>query len=192
MSCLLIICDYITHVRACHFDLVEVICRSNVINFCIVEKSENIKTQNKENPNLPSQHPLHMKCLAHIGVNKHLWASLVTQWKRNRLPAQETRLWCLSWEDLTCRGAIKPCATQLLWARALEPAGHLYWSPGAPEPVFRNERGHAVRSPHTATRQEPPLTRATEKPARSEGPAQPKINKSNYCFLKKGKKHSSF
>ena len=50
-------------------------------------------------------------------------ASLVAQWLRIRLPMQGTRVRALLWEDPTCRGAIKPCAPQLLSlrSRAREP-----------------------------------------------------------------------
>ncbi|KAJ8790596.1 hypothetical protein J1605_004569 [Eschrichtius robustus] len=38
----------------------------------------------------------------------HLWASLVAQWLRIRLPMQGTRVRALVQEDPTCCGAIKP------------------------------------------------------------------------------------
>ena len=38
----------------------------------------------------------------------NLWASLVAQWLRIRLPMQETRVRALAREDPTCRGATKP------------------------------------------------------------------------------------
>ena len=37
-----------------------------------------------------------------------LWASLVAQWLRIRLPMQGTRVRALVWEDPTCRGATGP------------------------------------------------------------------------------------
>ena len=39
---------------------------------------------------------------------KNLWASLVVQWLRIRLPMQGTRVRALVWEDPTCRGATRP------------------------------------------------------------------------------------
>ena len=44
-----------------------------------------------------------------IGIQKQLiWASLVAQWLRIRLPMQGTRVRALVWEDPTCRRATKP------------------------------------------------------------------------------------
>ena len=42
-----------------------------------------------------------------------LWASLVAQWLRIRLPMQGTRVRALVWEDPTCRGAAGPLEPQL-------------------------------------------------------------------------------
>ena len=96
--------------------------------------------------------------------------------KETCLSAQETRPRCLSWEDLTCRGPIKPCATQLLWACALEPGCHRYWSLCALEPVLRNQRATAGKS-HTPQPERSPRSPELEKSLHSnKGPAQPRIN----------------
>ena len=96
-----------------------------------------------------------------------LWASLVAQWLRIRLPMQGTRVRALVREDPTCRGAIKP-ASHNYWACALEPASHNYWArvpqllrPTRLEPMPHNKRSHC-----------------NEKPAhRDEDAMQPKIKK---------------
>ena len=43
-----------------------------------------------------------------IKVRDGVWASLVAQWLRIRLPMQGTRVRALVREDPTCRGATKP------------------------------------------------------------------------------------
>ena len=59
--------------------------------------------------------------------------SLVAQWLRICLTMQGTRVRALVWEDSTCRGATKPCATLLsLHATITEPV-HL-------EPMLRNKQ----------------------------------------------------
>ena len=59
--------------------------------------------------------------------NWEVWASLVAQWLRIRLPMQGTRVWALVREDPTCHGATKPLRHNY-WACALEPASHNYWA----------------------------------------------------------------
>ena len=45
----------------------------------------------------------------HVGIKTTvLWASLVAQWLRIRLPMQGTQVRALVWEDPTCRRATKP------------------------------------------------------------------------------------
>ena len=75
-----------------------------------------------------------------------LWASLVAQWLRIRLPMQGTRVQALLWEDPTCRGATKPVSHNY-WVCTPEPMSHIYWArvpqllkPMLLEPVLRNER----------------------------------------------------
>ena len=74
---------------------------------------------------------------------------------------QQTRVRALVREDPTCRGATKPVCHNY-WACALEPLGHNYWArvpqllkPMRLEPVLRNKRSHAMRSPRTATKSSP-------------------------------------
>ena len=54
-----------------------------------------------------------------------MWASLVAQWLRIRLPVQETQVRALVWEDPTCHGAARPVRHNYC-ACALEPASHNY------------------------------------------------------------------
>ena len=82
-----------------------------------------------------------------------LWASLVVQWLRIRLPVQETQVRALVREDPTGRRATKPVRHNY-WACALEPASHNYWAhmpqllkPAGLEPVLRNKRSHRNEKP---------------------------------------------
>ena len=69
---------------------------------------------------------------------------------------------------------LSPCAA------TIEAVPHNYWSPHTPEPMLGNKEAIVMRSPHTATGEEPPLTSAREEPARSnEDPARPKIKETN-------------
>ena len=83
-----------------------------------------------------------------------LWASLVAQWLRIRLPMQEIRVRALVREDPTCRRATKPVRHNY-WACALEPMSHNYWSPGAWSPCSTRREATTMRSPHTATKSSP-------------------------------------
>ena len=56
-----------------------------------------------------------------------IWASLVAQWLRIRLPMQGARVRSLVREDPTCRGTTKP-VHHSYWAWALEPMNHSYWA----------------------------------------------------------------
>ena len=51
------------------------------------------------------------------------WGSLVTQWLRIHLPAQETQVPSLIWDDPTCRRATESVHHNY-WACALEPRSH--------------------------------------------------------------------
>ena len=74
---------------------------------------------------------------------------------------QGTRVRALVQEDPTCCRATKPVRHNY-WACALKPARHNYWA-RAPqllrhthlEPVLRNKKGTAMRSPRTATKSSP-------------------------------------
>ena len=77
-----------------------------------------------------------------------LWASLVAQWLRIRLPIQGTWVRALDREDPTCRRATKPMCHNY-WVCALEPTSHNYWAhmpqllkPVHLEPVLCNKRSH--------------------------------------------------
>ena len=83
--------------------------------------------------------------------------SLVAQWLRIQLPTQETWVWSRIQEDSTCRGAATPVGHSY-WAQApqlLKPAG----------PCSATGEATAVRSPSTATREQPRLATAREKPS---------------------------
>ena len=69
-----------------------------------------------------------------------VWASLVAQWLRIRLPMQGTWVRALVREDPTCRGATKPvCHND--WACALEPTSHNYWA-CMPQRLSLRSRAH--------------------------------------------------
>ena len=82
-----------------------------------------------------------------------VWASLVAQWLRIRLPMQGTRVRALVWEDPTCHGATKPVHHNYCTS-ALEPVSHNYWAhvsqllkPACLEPVLHNKRSHCNEKP---------------------------------------------
>ena len=52
---------------------------------------------------------------------------LVAQWQRICLPMQETRVWSLVREDLSCNGATKPVCRNY-WTCALESGNYNYWA----------------------------------------------------------------
>ena len=56
---------------------------------------------------------------------KTIWASLVAQWLRIRLPVQGTRVQALVREDPTCRGATNPVRHNYS-ACTRDPASHNY------------------------------------------------------------------
>ena len=101
-------------------------------------------------------------------------ASLVAQWWRICLPAQETLAWSLGQKDATCRRAAKPVRHNHL-AYALEPGKHNYravW-----ELVLRKRRSYHSEKPAPCNEEWPLLTATWEKPTCSnKDPAQPKIN----------------
>ena len=78
-----------------------------------------------------------------------VWASLVAQWLRIRLPVQGTRVRALVREDPTCRRAAKPMRHNY-WACTLQPVSNEYWSP-----CSATREATAIRSPRTATKSSP-------------------------------------
>ena len=87
---------------------------------------------------------------------KWIWASLVAQCLRIRLPVQGMQVPALVWEDPTCHGATKPRAPQLLSLRSR-----------AHEPQ--------LLSPHAPQLLKPPSTTTTEAPKpRAHAPQQEK------------------
>ena len=76
-----------------------------------------------------------------------LGTSLVVQWLR--IPLQGIWVQSLVLEDPTWHGATKPMC-------------HNYWSPRASSPRSATREAIAMRSPHTATREEPPLIATRE------------------------------
>ena len=96
-------------------------------------------------------------------INKQLWASLVAQWLRVRLPMQGTRVRALVWEDPTCRGATGPM-------------GHNYWACASGACALQQERPRRweARAPRWRVA---PTCRNWRKPShRTEDPTHPKIN----------------
>ena len=74
----------------------------------------------------------------------------------------------------TCRGATKPVCCNY-WSCA-----HNHWSPHTAETMLGNKEAIVMRSPHTATGEEPPLASTREQPMHNnEDPARPKINETN-------------
>ena len=71
----------------------------------------------------------------------------MVQWSRICLPMQGTCVQSQVGEDPTCQGAAKPVAAST--------------EARAPEPVL-HKRSPTVRSPHAATREQPPLAAMTE------------------------------
>ena len=85
---------------------------------------------------------------------KWMWeVSLVVQWLRIHLAMQETPVWYLAQEDLTCLGATRP-VYQNYWACAPEPMRHNSWAcvlqllkSAHLEPMLHNKRGHQKEKP---------------------------------------------
>ena len=104
-----------------------------------------------------------------------IWVSLVVRWFRIHLAVQRIPVWSLVQEDPTCLGAGKPLLCN-------------YQSQCTLEPLLRNKRSTAVRSPCTATREQLLLTATGESPC-----AATKTQHSQKYNLKKGslilKKH---
>ena len=82
-------------------------------------------------------------------------------------------VWSLIREDPACRGTTKPVRHNY-WACALEPGSPNYWNPCASSLSSATREATAVRSPHTATREWPPLSATRESPRSSKDPAQSK------------------
>ena len=82
-----------------------------------------------------------------------MWASLVAQWLRIRLPMQGTWVRALVREEPPCRRATKPVCHNY-WACALEPTSHNCWAhapqllkPKHLEPMLHNKRSHRSEKP---------------------------------------------
>ena len=106
-------------------------------------------------------------------------ASLVAQWWKVYLSMQETRVWSLIWEDLTCHGATEHLRHSY-WACALDQGSRSRWSPcsTAEKPPQWEARTRQLDSGPSSLQLEESL-------CSNEDPAEPKINK-NY-FLKRRK-----
>ena len=94
-----------------------------------------------------------------ISEVRGIWASLVAQWLRIRLPMQGTWVRALVQEDPTCCRATKPMRHNY-WTCALEAASHNYWShvpqllkPVGLEPMLCNKRRHCSEK-HTRCNEE--------------------------------------
>ena len=101
---------------------------------------------------------------------QHNQTSLIVQWLRICLPVQGAQVWSLVWEDPTCRGATKPCAT------TTEPMCHNGWNPHTWSPCSAVREVTAMRNPRTASGEEPPLLETREKPIRSNEDLAQSIN----------------
>ena len=107
---------FLTKGSSPHFPLPNVIVTVGIISTKLFILSSATKSQNIDK-NIFLLH----------GLKSSVWASLVVQWLRIRLPMQGAWVRALVWEDPTCRGATKP-AHHNYWACALEPTSHNYWS----------------------------------------------------------------
>ena len=94
----------------------------------------------------------------------YLWASLVAQWWRIRLPMQGTRVQALVREDPTCCRATK-LVRHNHWACAREPTNHNYWSLRATTTEARTPRA-------CAPQQEKPLQWEARAPQWRVAPAR--------------------
>ena len=106
---------------------------------------------------------------------------LVAQWLRIHLPVQETWVWSLIQEDLTCHRAIK-LVHHNYWTCALEPGGRNYSAhmlqvlkPCTLESKRSATReATATRSPYITTREWLPLTATSEEPVQQQRPSTAK------------------
>ena len=89
-----------------------------------------------------------------IKKNKTTRTSLVIQWLRIRLPTQGTRVRSLVQEDSTCLWAPRPMCHN--------DCNH--WSLSAQEPTLWTRGATALRSPHSATGEQPLLATTRESP----------------------------
>ena len=107
----------------------------------------------------------------------NLRASLVAQWWKIYPPMQETWVWSLIWEDLTCHGATKYLHHNY-WACALDHGSHNYWSPhpGAHAPQEKAPQREALSLQLDSS---PSSLQLEKSLCSNEDPAEPKMSK-NY------------
>ena len=86
------------------------------------------------------------------------------------LPTQEIQVWSLVWENPTCSGAIKPVCHNYR-ARAPEPENRNYWA----HVLHSKREPRAMRSPCTATGEQPPPSTTRGKPLQPQRPSPDKI-----------------
>ena len=82
--------------------------------------------------------------------------SLVAQWVRSHLPAQETRVWSRFWEDPAGLSAVKPSSCNY-WAHELK-----LLKPTCLDPVLHNKRGHRNEKPEHCNEEWPLLATVRE------------------------------
>ena len=112
-------------------------------------------------------------------IKSHLGASLVAQCSRSCLPMQETWIRSLVWEDPTCLRAAK---AMWLCSRAweLQPRSPRAATAEACTPLTpcaTAGEATALRTLHTATREQPPLPATKEKPTQQPRPSTAQPNK---------------
>ena len=101
-----------------------------------------------------------------------LRASLVVQWLRIRLAMQGTRVQSVMREDLTCHRATQPT--------------HYNYRAELQSPCSETREGTALRSPRTATREQPRLTATGERPqAAVKTQHSQEINKHTKILIRK-------
>ena len=92
--------------------------------------------------------------------NCNEWTALVVQQVRIRPPTRGTQVQSLIWEDHTCQGAAKPCATTP--------------QAGAPKACASTREATMVRSPCIATKSSPAHRNQRKVRAPQRRPTQPK------------------
>ena len=105
----------------------------------------------------------------------HIGTFLVAQWLSIHLLMQETWVWSLVQEDLTCHRAAKPVCCNC-WACGLEPGNLSYWAgmPWSLSPTTREIP--AMRSSPTAMKSSPSSPQLKKSPCSSEDPAEIQIS----------------
>ena len=99
---------------------------------------------------------------------------------------QEKQVRSLVWEDPTCLRATNPVHPNQ-WACTPEPGSQDHWAHVPSSPSSASREATAMRSPHTATGEQPLLAAARESLCSNKDPAQPKVNTFLKLFEKNNK-----